>query len=209
LWSFGLAICEPIKHLTEHFSRLPGIGERTALRLTLHMLSSERELMHSMARALVQVAEEVHECAVCHMVTTAAAECSICASGHRDRSVLCIVATIQDLTAIESTHDFKGLYHVLHGTLAPMQGIGPDDLRLRTLFERLGSNSHSTIKEIIMATPPSVEGEATAIYIADQLQAMALAPKITRIASGVPVGGDLQFADRLTLSRALTLRRAF
>jgi len=205
-----MAICEPIKHLTEHFSRLPGIGERTALRLTLHMLSTERELMHSMARALVQVAEEVHECETCHMVTTAAKECSICTSGHRDRSVLCIVATIQDLTAIESTHDFKGLYHVLHGTLAPMQSIGPDDLRLNGLFRRL-SSADSEIKEIIMATPPSVEGEATAIYISDQLQALAptLVPKITRIASGVPVGGDLQFADRLTLSRALTLRRVF
>jgi recombination protein RecR len=140
------------------------------------------------------------------MVTTEDDLCVTCASASRDHSVICMVATIQDLMAIEATNDYRGHYHVLHGVLSPMDGVGPRDLRLESFVQRLRTSDHA-VKELIIATPPTVEGEATAIYIADQVKDFSL--KITRIASGVPVGGDLQFADRLTLSRSLALRRGF
>lgn len=140
------------------------------------------------------------------MVTTQDAQCVICSSQTRDASIICMVATIQDLMAIEATNDFRGHYHVLHGVLSPMDGVGPRDLRLDSFVQRMKSSDHP-VKELIIATPPTVEGEATALYIADQVKAYAL--KLTRIASGVPVGGDLQFADRLTLSRSIATRRGF
>ena len=138
------------------------------------------------------------------MLTTEQALCAICRSHSRDSHSLCVVAQVQDLIALESTHEFKGFYHVLHGVLAPMDGVGPNELRVSSLLERLQQGS---IEEVILATPPTVEGEATALYLAQELQ--PLGPKVTRIASGVPVGGDLQFSDRLTLSRAVQLRRLF
>jgi recombination protein RecR len=201
-----MLVDDPIKHLVEQFAKLPGIGERTALRLVLHMLSSKRDAMPTLAAALVEAAERVHECFCCHMLTALNNLCSACLSTSRDRSVVCVVATIQDLMALESTNDYKGLYHVLHGTLAPMEGIGPRELRIASFLSRLNDSNHE-IKEVIIATPPNVEGEATALYLAGQVSALKI--DVTRIASGVPVGGDLQFADRLTLSRALHLRQRF
>lgn len=197
---------DPIKHLIEQLAHLPGIGERTALRLALHMLCKDRKLMPVLAEALLEACEKVIECSECHHITAGGDKCSICESVRRERSIVCIVANTQDLMALESTSEFRGLYHVLHGTLAPMDGIGPKQLRIESFLSRL-DRFHLEIKEVIIATPPTVEGEATAVYLASL---MADAPlKITRIASGVPVGGDLQFADRLTLARSLFLRQRF
>lgn len=196
---------DPVRTLTGQLARLPGIGERTARRLVYHLLKSDRELMHALAEALVDVAERVHECPRCCAVTASDGECSLCVDERRERALLCVVASIQDQGAIESTGEFRGRYHVLHGTLAPLDGVGPDELRVKELLARL-AGSDKEVQEVILATPPTVDGEATALYLARQLGPSGIS--VSRIASGVPVGGELQFADRLTLSRALSLRRA-
>lgn len=195
---------DPIKSLVEQLTRLPGVGERTALRLTLHLISKEKQHIADLAAALHQVAERVRECEQCFSLTCDDNKCAICRSHTRDSSVVCVVASMQDQMAIESTGDYRGLYHVLHGTLAPMEGIGPQHLRMSQLWDRMLAQD-SLAKEVIIATPPTIEGEATALYIADRLQDTGVT--LTRIASGVPVGGDLQFADRVTLSRAMMQRR--
>lgn len=196
---------DPIRTLVSQLSRLPGIGERTATRLVHHLLRQDRELMRALASALVDVAERVHECPRCCLLCATEGACAVCADPRRDDTLLCVVATIQDEAAIEATGEMRGRYHILHGTLSPLEGVGPDDLRIRGLLERL-SSSDKGVEEIILATPPSVDGEATALYLYRQLSPLGL--RVSRIASGVPVGGDLQFTDRLTLSRALSLRRA-
>ncbi len=196
---------DPIRSLVSQLSRLPGIGERTATRLVHHLLRQDRVLMRSLADALVDVAEHVHECERCCSLTANAGSCSVCADHRRDDTVLCVVSTIQDMSAIEATSEFRGRYHVLHGTISPLDGTRPDDLRLQPLLARLGSDDRS-VREIILATPPSVDGEATALYLARLLSPHGLT--VSRIASGVPVGGDLQFADKPTLARAIALRRA-
>ncbi len=196
---------DPVRTLTGQLARLPGIGERTARRLVYHLLKSDRELMHALAEALVDVAERVHECPRCCAVTAGDGECSLCGDGRREKQLLCVVASIQDQAAIESTGEYRGRYHVLHGTLAPLDGVGPDELRVKELLARL-AGSDKEVGEVILATPPTVDGEATALYLARQLSPIGIS--VSRIASGVPVGGELQFADRLTLSRALSLRRA-
>jgi recombination protein RecR len=195
---------DPIRTLTSQLARLPGIGERTAMRLVHHLLRNDRELMRALSQALVDVAERVHECPRCCTFTATEGECAVCLDPKRDAALLCVVATVQDQTAIEATGEMRGRYHVLHGTLSPLDGIGPDDLRVRQLFARL-TDVDRAVQEIILATPPSIDGEATALYLARQLENASV--RLSRIASGVPVGGDLQLADRLTLSRALTLRR--
>lgn len=196
---------DPVRTLVGQLARLPGIGERTARRLVYHLLKSERELMRSLADALVEVAERVHECPRCSTITAAERECGVCADPRRDPALLCVVSTLQDQAAIEATGEFRGRYHVLHGTLAPLEGIGPDELRVKELLTRL-QGADKDVSEVILATPPTVDGEATALYLARQLGPSGIA--VSRIASGIPVGGELQFADRLTLSRALSLRRA-
>jgi len=195
---------DPIQVLTGQLSRLPGIGERTATRLVLHMLRSDRGQMKALATALVDVADKVHECPRCCAITAEPDFCPMCQSQKRDPKVLCVVSSIQDQTALEATLAFRGRYHILHGTLSPLDGIGPDDLRIRSLFQRLGDADHA-VEEVIVATPPTVDGEATALYLAKQLSAVGV--KVSRIASGIPVGGDLQFADRLTLAKALEARQ--
>ncbi len=183
-------------------SLLPGIGERTALRLALHLLSQKKERVISLAESLVDVAQNVVECRTCCNLTAYSDQCTICLKPGREDTIICVVSCIQDLMAIESSASFRGLYHVLHGVLAPINGIGPKELRVEELLRRLADPS---LKEIILATPSTVEGEATAIFIKQQVEALGL--KISRIASGVPVGGDLQFADRLSLARALMMRQ--
>ena len=195
---------DPIQYAINQFAKLPGIGERTALRLVLHLIAQDRNLISLLSGALLELGDKVRECELCHMITADSTLCSICRSASRDTKILCVVARVQDLMALESTSEFRGFYHVLHGVLAPMEGIGPGELRISSLLSRL---KESPLEEIILATPSTVEGEATALYLAQELAAYPV--KITRIASGVPVGGDLQFADRLTLSRAMALRRGF
>ena len=195
---------DPIRTLVGQLSRLPGIGERTATRLVHHLLRQDRELMRALATALVEVAERVHECPRCCLLCATEGTCAVCSDPRRDDTVLCIVATIQDQAAIEATGEMRGRYHVLHGTLSPLEGIGPDELRIQPLLSRLSSTDKG-VQELILATPPSVDGEATALYLFRQLQPLGLA--LSRIASGVPVGGELQFTDRLTLARALATRR--
>jgi recombination protein RecR len=194
----------PIQNAVDQLAKLPGIGQRTALRLVLHLISGERGLIAPLAESLDDLGAKVRECEQCHMVTSEQSLCSICRAPLRDQTQLCIVARVQDLVALEGTHEFKGLYHVLHGVLAPMDGIGPKELRISSLVARLG---RGLIQEVILATPPTVEGEATALYLADLIHSQGV--NVSRIASGVPVGGDLQFADRLSLSRAMALRRRF
>ncbi len=195
---------DPIRALVSQLSRLPGIGERTATRLVHHLLRQDRALLHALAESLVDVADHVHECPRCCTLTANIGRCSVCEDTRRDDAILCVVATIQDLAAIEATSEFRGRYHVLHGTLSPIDGTRPDDLRLQPLLARLLDDDQG-VAEIILATPPSVDGEATALYLKKLLGLHGL--KITRIASGVPVGGDLQFADKPTLARAIALRR--
>jgi recombination protein RecR len=196
---------DPIRALVSQLSRLPGIGERTATRLVHHLLRQDRALLRALADALVDVAEHVHECPRCCTLTANVGACSVCADARRDDTVLCVVASIQDQAAIEATHEFRGRYHVLHGTISPVDGTRPDDLRLQPLLARLLGDDRS-VKEVILATPPSVDGEATALYLARLLSPHGLT--LSRIASGVPVGGDLQFADKPTLARAISLRRS-
>lgn len=186
-------------------ARLPGIGERTATRLVHHLLRQDRALLHALAHSLVDVAEHVHECPRCCTLTANEGPCSICKDTRRDDALLCVVSSIQDQAAIESTSEFRGRYHVLHGTLSPLDGVRPEDLRLQPLLARLASDDKA-VSEVILATPPSVDGEATALYLARLLGPQGI--KLTRIASGVPVGGDLQFADKPTLARAIALRRS-
>jgi recombination protein RecR len=194
---------DPILRLVTELTRLPGIGERTALRLALHLLQQKKEQVMSLAESLVDVAQNVVECVICCNLTAFSELCGICQKTGRDASLVAIVSCIQDLMAIESTASFRGRYHVLHGVLQPMNGIGPDQLRIDGLKKRL--NHDSTIKELILATPSTVEGEATALFLTDQVKPWPV--KLSRIASGVPVGGDLQFADRLSLARALLMRQ--
>ncbi len=195
---------DPIRTLVQQLSRLPGIGERTATRLVHHLLRQDRALMHALAHSLVDVAERVHECPRCCLLCATEGPCAVCADPRRDDTVVCVVASIQDQAAIEATGEMRGRYHVLHGTLSPLDGIGPDEIRVHQLLARLAGPDRA-VAEVILATPPSVDGEATALYLSRQLAPLGL--KVSRIASGVPVGGDLQLADRLTLSRALSLRR--
>ncbi|MCP4503011.1 MAG: recombination protein RecR [Deltaproteobacteria bacterium] len=195
---------DPIQVLVGQLSRLPGIGERTATRLVLHLLRNDRGQMRALAEALVEVSERVHECARCCTITADPEVCPLCRDPKRDPKILCVVSSIQDQTALEATLAFRGRYHILHGTLSPLDGVGPDDLRIRSLFQRL-STTDSEVQEIIVATPPTVDGEATALYLARQLSSAGV--QVSRIASGIPVGGDLQFADRLTLAKAIEARQ--
>ena len=190
---------DPIRALVSQLSRLPGIGERTAMRLVHHLLRQDRSLLRALADALVDVADHVHECPRCCTLTANEGACSVCIDSRRDDTILCVVSSIQDMSAIEATSEFRGRYHVLHGTISP-----PDDLRLQPLLARLLVDDKA-VTEIILATPPSVDGEATALYLARLLSPQGM--RLSRIASGVPVGGDLQFADKPTLARAIALRR--
>jgi len=191
---------DPIRRLVLAFSRLPGIGEKTATRLTFFVLNADERVATDLAGALVEVRERVRLCSVCCNLTEQD-PCRYCADPRRDDRLICVVESVPGLMAIERSGEFRGRYHVLHGVLAPLEGIGPDELHLRELVARLGSG----VEEVIVATNPSVEGEATAIYI--QRLASPLGVRVTRIASGVAVGSDLEYADQVTLSRAIAGRR--
>ncbi len=194
---------EPVQNLVDAFARLPGIGPKTASRLTFYLLRAPEELSKSLAEALVGIKHETGLCEICFNITRKDTPiCEICASDERDRQTLCVVEEPLDVLAIEKTAGYNGLYHVLHGTLSPIEGIGPGDLKIKELYERLKEND---FQEVILATNPSMEGDATAMYLNNHLAQLGL--RVTRLARGLPIGGDLEYADQNTLLRALAGRQ--
>lgn len=193
----------PVARLIEEFGKLPGVGQKTAQRLTFHMLRAPTDEARSLAAALVAIKEEVAYCSVCCNITeTGVDPCAICADLRRDVARICVVEEPLDVLAIERTAEFHGRYHVLHGAISPIDGIGPERLRARELIARVSAGG---IEEVILATNPNLEGEATAMYLADLLAPHVAS--VTRIARGLPVGGDLEYADDVTLIRSLQGRR--
>ena len=191
----------PLANLIEHFRALPGIGQKTAVRLAYHVLDMDAAAAKSLAGAILEAKEKIGYCSTCFNLSDRT-PCAICDDEKRDHSVICVVEQPQDVAAMERMHEYKGVYHVLHGALSPLEGVGPDDLRIKELLTRLYDTS---VKEIIMATNPNVEGEATAMYIAKLLKPSGI--KVTRIAHGLPIGGDLEYADEVTLAKAMENRR--
>ena len=194
---------DPIARLVQALGRLPGIGEKTATRLAFFVLRQGREYAEDLASALLDATQRVGLCERCQNLTDAPT-CGLCLDARRDPKVLCVVETVQDLRAIERSRDYRGQYHVLHGALAPLEGIGPDQLKVKELLTRLQA-ADSEVEELIFATNPSVEGEATALYLQKLLAPVGL--RMSRIASGLPIGGDLEYADPATISQAIAGRR--
>ena len=190
-----------VQDLIDELGRLPGIGPKSAQRIAFHLLAADPADVARLAAVLVRVKDEVKFCSICGNVAEAS-ECRICKDPRRDESVICVVEESKDVVAIEKTREFRGRYHVLGGAISPIEGIGPDDLRVRELMVRLQSGA---ITELILATDPNLEGEATATYLARLVKPMGL--RVTRLASGLPVGGDLEYADEVTLGRAFEGRR--
>ena len=201
---------KPVQNLIEAFERLPGIGPKTAKRLTFYLLHVPEDEVKIFAQALFELREKTVLCEICFNVAEKS-PCRICTSPNRDKSIICVVEDPLDLLAIEATTNYKGLYHILHGVISPVNRIGPEDLRISELIGRIKKcqvpNAKWKIREIIIATNPSMEGEATAMYLKKELQPLGI--KITRIARGLPTGGDLEYADPVTLSRALEARSEF
>jgi recombination protein RecR len=187
---------ESIEHLAEQFAQLPGIGRKTAHRLALYVLKLSRDEVVTLAKALVDVKDKVRYCSICSNITETD-PCGICSNPKREQTSICVVEEPNDVLAIEKTHEFKGLYHVLGGALSPLDGVGPEDLRVKELLQRMGNS----VEEVILAMNPNVEGEATTLYLSKLLKPVGV--KVTRIARGLPVGSDLEFADEATLTRAL------
>jgi len=192
---------KPIDNLIEALTKLPGIGKKTASRLAFHILRSSLSDAQGLSRAILDVKEKVRLCSICFNLTDEDS-CWICRDERRTREVLCIVEGPNDLIAIENTGSFKGRYHVLHGTISPLEGVGPDDIKIKELLERIHREG---IVEVILATNPTVEGGATALYLTDLIRPMRI--KVTRIAYGIPMGGEIEYSDGMTLSKALEGRR--
>ena len=190
----------PLSKLIEHFRALPGIGTKTAVRLAYHVLDMDTRQAKALTEAIMEAKEKIGFCNTCFNLSDTN-PCAICAAQQRDHTTICVVEQPQDVAAMERMHDYKGVYHVLHGALSPLEGIGPENLRIRELLNRL---SDEAVQEIIMATNPNVEGEATAMYLARLLKPLGV--KVTRIAHGLPVGGDLEYADEVTLAKAMENR---
>lgn len=197
-------MADPIRRLVQELARLPGIGEKTATRLAFHLIRSNRQQIRDLAQALLDATDRIRLCSVC-MNMTEADPCSMCTDPRRDVETICVVATPSDLIAIDRGGHFRGRYHVLHGLLSPLEGLGPDDIRLAELVRRLGSSAEARgVREVIIATSPSVDGEATAMYIARTLKPLGV--QVSRIATGLPVGGELEYSDQATIARALAGR---
>ena len=190
-----------IEKLIESFERLPSIGHKTAARLAFYMLNCSEEETNEFISSIVNAKKNLKYCSKCFNISDTD-PCSICSNPKRDESVICVVEDVRDIVAMEKTHEFKGVYHVLHGSISPMNGIGPEDIKIKELLERL---KDTDVKEIIIATNPRVEGEATAMYLSKLIKPLGI--KVTRIAHGIPVGGDLEYTDEVTLSKALEGRR--
>ncbi|WP_162053506.1 recombination mediator RecR [Pontibacter pamirensis] len=192
-----------IENAVEELAKLPGIGRKTALRLALHMLKEESEETFLLAESLVKMRTDVKHCKQCHNISDTEI-CSICSNPLRDKGVLCVVSDIRDVIAIENTSQYKGLYHVLGGVISPLEGVGPSDLEIESLLERLPK---SEVKEILLAISPTMEGDTTAFYLTRKLRDQNL--RITTIARGVPVGGELEYTDEITLGRSIVERTAY
>jgi recombination protein RecR len=190
---------DPIRRLVQELSRLPGIGEKTATRLAFHLVRGNRQQVLDLAQALVDVTDKIRLCSVC-MNMTEQDPCALCSDPRRDNDTICVVATPSDLVAIDRGGHFRGRYHVLHGLLSPLEGIGPDDLRIAELVRRVTDE----VREVIVATSPNVDGEATAMYVARVVKPLGV--KVSRIATGLPVGGELEYSDQATIARALAGR---
>ena len=194
-----------IEDAVNQVAKLPGIGKKTALRLVLHLIREKEDTTYTLADALHKLRANIRFCATCHNISDSEV-CSICASARRDQAIICVVEETKDVMAIENTAQFNGLYHVLGGVISPMNGIGPADLKIESLVSRLSSQSSAT-KEIILALSPTMEGDTTAYYINKRIQDLNV--KVSVIARGVPVGGDLEYADEITLGRSITGRTLF
>jgi recombination protein RecR len=197
-------MADPIRRLVQELARLPGIGEKTATRLAFHLIRSNRQQIRDLSQALLDATDKIRLCSVC-MNMTEADPCSMCTDPRRDTETICVVATPSDLIAIDRGGHFRGRYHVLHGLLSPLEGLGPDDIRLAELVRRLGAGAEpGAVREVIIATSPSVDGEATAMYIARTIKPLGV--QVSRIATGLPVGGELEYSDQATIARALAGR---
>ncbi len=192
---------ETITKLITQFEKLPGIGHKTAVRLAFFVLESPKSYAEEMSKVLIEAKEKVKFCSKCYNITESD-PCEICSSKKRDESVICVVENVKDVVAMEKTHEYKGLYHVLHGCISPMNNITAGDIKIKELLERL---SDDKVKEVILATNPTVEGEATAMYIARLIKPLGI--RVSRIAHGIPVGGDLEYTDEITIIKALEGRR--
>lgn len=191
----------PISRLIEEFSKLPGVGRKTAQRLAFHVINMNTNDVEALSKAIVDAKREIKYCSNCHNITDKD-PCSICSNKSRDEDTICVVEDPRDVASMERVREFKGQYHVLHGVISPMDGVGPDMIKVRELIQRLGNQE---VKEIIIATNPTIEGEATAMYISRLIKPMGI--KVTRIAHGLPVGGDIEYADEVTIAKALENRR--
>ena len=190
-----------IEKLIESFEKLPSIGHKTAARLAFYMLNATEEETNEFVSSIINAKKNLKYCSKCYNISDTD-PCSICGSPKRDASIICVVEDVRDIIAMEKTHEFKGVYHVLHGSISPMNGIGPDDIKIKELLTRI---MEGQIKEVILATNPRVEGEATAMYLSKLIKPMGIT--VTRIAHGIPVGGDLEYTDEITLTKALEGRR--
>jgi recombination protein RecR len=196
-----MTLPDPIVRLVDQLQKLPGIGAKSAHLLAFHILKTPREDAERLCDAVRDVKDRVTYCSVCNNITDAD-PCAFCTSSSRDQRVICVVEEPQNVSVVEKTREFRGVYHVLMGTLSPLQGVGPDDLKIKSLLARVGTDA---VDEIILATNPTVEGEATALYLARLLKPLGV--RVTRIAMGIPVGSDLEYADEVTMSRAMDGRR--
>lgn len=192
----------PIQNLIDELARLPGIGPKSAQRVAFHLLRTGEERARALAHAIVDAKEKVRFCSICFNVSDQE-QCEYCRDSRRDRSIICVVQDPPDIVAIERTREYRGLYHVLHGAISPIEGVGPDDLRITELLERL--NGPEPVTEVLVATNPDTEGGATAMYLGRLISPLGIS--VTRLASGLPVGGDLEYADEVTLARAIEGRR--
>ena len=190
-----------IEKLIQSFEKLPSIGNKTAARLAFYMLNASEEETNEFVSSIINAKKNLKYCSKCYNISDTD-PCPICGNPKRDPSVICVVEDVRDIIAMEKTHEFKGVYHVLHGSISPMNGIGPDDIKIKELLARL---MDGTVKEVILATNPRVEGEATAMYLSKLIKPLGI--KVTRIAHGIPVGGDLEYTDEITLTKALEGRR--
>jgi recombination protein RecR len=197
----------PVQRLVTELSKLPGIGSRTAQRLAFHILRSSGEDANALAQAIVEVKEKIGLCEVCFNLTDEA-RCRICEDPRRDHALICVVEEPSDVIPMERTHEYHGVYHVLGGALSPIDGVDAEDLKMEELFARVAPADATAVSEVVLATNPTTTGEATALHIAEELRARAPQVRVTRLASGLPVGSDLEYADEVTLGKALSGRRA-